>query len=269
MGPIGLVMEPYGSFSKKEAREIFLQQAKILLDSGVDLFALETFHNIDEFREAFLAIKKLSSSIPVICYLTVGLNKKTSFGTPVIDAFRELVTWGIDIFGLNCSVGPQPMLGLLKRAKKNTLNSNRFKPNAGLPRLVDGRNLYMCSPEYMAHFCKEAIISGAKFIGGCCGTSPKHIKAMSEVMSYGVSINLPKPELNIETAQEKCEEKGLEPVELAKKSMWSKRIAEGDTVYSVEILLPNCLDCSLVIEKSRQLKNKGIHAINIPDGPRS
>src|SRR5215218_8309314 len=179
IGPLGLRIEPYGPTSFEEARELFKAQAVALLEGGVDLFCLETFSDVSEIRQAIAAIRDVCN-LPIIAQMTIMTDGNTMFGTTPELFTERLDNWGADVIGLNCGVGPAIILTALEKMREVTKKKLSAQPNAGLPRDVQGRQFYMCSPEYMSKFAKRLIQSGAKFIGGCCGTTPAHIKLISD-----------------------------------------------------------------------------------------
>src|SRR5919205_125264 len=179
IGPLGLRIEPYGPTSFDEAREMFKEQAAALLEGGVDLFVLETFSDISEIREAIRAVRELCD-LPIVAQMTISLDGNTSFGTTPEVFTTRLDEWGADVIGLNCGVGPVTVLTAIEKMRPVTTKKLSAQPNAGLPRDVQGRQFYMCSPEYMAKYAKRLIQSGVRFIGGCCGTTPAHIKMISD-----------------------------------------------------------------------------------------
>src|ERR671929_1075615 len=181
VGPLGLRIEPYGPTSFDEAKEMFKQQAEALLEGGVDLFILETFSDVSEMRQALRAVRELTD-LPVIAQMTISLDGNTSFGTTPDVFTARLDEWGADVIGLNCGVGPATVLTAIEKMRAATTKKLSAQPNAGLPRDVQGRQFYMCSPEYMAKYAKRLIQSGVRFIGGCCGTTPAHIKMISDAV---------------------------------------------------------------------------------------
>src|SRR6476619_6170110 len=181
IGPLGLRIEPYGPTSFDEAKDMFKAQAEALLEGGVDLFVLETFSDVSAMRQAIRAVRELSD-LPIIAQMTILTDGNTSFGTTPEIFTAHLDEWGADVIGLNCGVGPAIILNALEKMRGVTRKKLSAQPNAGLPRDVQGRQFYMCSPEYMSKFAKRFIQSGAKFIGGCCGTTPAHIKLISDLV---------------------------------------------------------------------------------------
>jgi len=180
VGPLGVRLEPYGPTSASDACEIFREQMVGLLEGGVDLFILETFSDLDEMDQAIRAARSVDPTKPVIAQMTIGVDGLTPYGASPEQIARVLDKWGADIIGLNCSVGPQTILDCIEKMAPHTRKKLSAQPNAGMPRDVGGRSMYMASPEYMATYARHLVQSGAKIIGGCCGTTPDHIHAMVE-----------------------------------------------------------------------------------------
>jgi methionine synthase I (cobalamin-dependent) len=181
IGPLGIRIEPYGPTATEEAREFFRQQAAALREAGVDLFILETFSNIVEIEQAIAAIREISN-IPVIAQMTIGTDVRTVYGDAPRDIAQRLDAAGADVIGLNCSVGPDVLLDAVEEMSSVSAKKISAQPNAGLPRDVNGRQMYMASPDYMAKYAKRLIHKGVKFLGGCCGTTPEHIKVMADAV---------------------------------------------------------------------------------------
>ena len=178
IGPLGVKIAPLGPLSSTEAEDVFAEQAAALRDGGVDLIILETFSDLHEIEAAIKAIRRVSPVLPLIAEMTIDEDGNSHFGmTPEVFT-AKLEDMGADVIGVNCSVGPAPMLQCVERMAKVTGRPLAAMPNAGMPREVEGRNIYLCSPDYMAEYAKRFIQSGVKVIGGCCGTTPAHIKAM-------------------------------------------------------------------------------------------
>jgi homocysteine S-methyltransferase len=180
VGPLGVRLEPYGALGRDEARAIFAEQMSALKAGGADCFLLETFADLEELEQAILAARAVDADMPVIAQATVGLDLRTAYGASPEDIARVLDRWGVDVIGLNCSVGPQTILEAVERMAAVTQKKISAQPNAGMPRDVGGRSMYMASPEYMATYARHLVQAGAKIVGGCCGTTPDHIKAMAE-----------------------------------------------------------------------------------------
>ena len=270
VGPLGLRIEPYGPTSFDEAKELFKQQAEALLEGGVDLFLLETFSDISEIRQAIAAVRELSD-LPIVAQMTIMLDGNTSFGTTPEVFTARLDEWGADVIGLNCGVGPATVLTAVERMRLATAKKLSAQPNAGLPRDVQGRQFYMCSPEYMAKYAKRLIQAGVRFIGGCCGTTPAHIKLISDAVRplsprhTGITGKLASA-ARVEAAAAPPE---AEVAPLEERSNWGRRLARGEFLTTVEVLPPKGCDATKTLESIRLLKDAGVGAVNIPDGPRA
>ena len=268
VGPLDLRIEPYGPTSFDEAKEMFKEQISALLEGGVDLFVLETFSDLSEVQQAIKAVKELSD-LPIFAQMTIATDGKTVFGADAEIIAQRLEQYGADVIGLNCGVGPTHILSALEKMRTATTRKLAAQPNAGLPRDVQGRQFYMCSPEYMSKFAKRFIKAGASFIGGCCGTTPQHIKLISD------SVRAVSPR-KTKTAKVKESAKviDLKPLDVEVvapelRSKWSRKIALGEFVTSVEVLPPKGCDAQKTLDSIRLLVDAGVDAVNIPDGPRA
>jgi homocysteine S-methyltransferase len=269
IGPLGLRIEPYGPTSFEEAKDLFKEQVAALLDGGVDLFTLETFSDISEMRQAIRAVKELCD-LPIVAQMTILPDGNTSFGTTPEVFTARLDEWGADVIGLNCGVGPAIILSGLEKMRAVTNKKLSAQPNAGLPRDVQGRQFYMCSPEYMAKFSKRLIQAGAKFIGGCCGTTPAHIKLISDAVR-AASPRKQRVVFSEATAArvEELTPSDIQVVPPEERSNWSRKIVNGEFVTTVEVLPPKGCDARQTLDSIRLLKDAGVDGVNIPDGPRA
>jgi methionine synthase I (cobalamin-dependent)/5,10-methylenetetrahydrofolate reductase len=269
MGPLGVRIEPYGPTSFDEAKEMFREQAEALLEGGVDLFILETFSDISEMHQALRAVRELTD-LPVIAQMTIQMDGNTVFGTSPEHFTRQLDQWGADVIGLNCGVGPALTLTALEKMHQVTNKKLSVQPNAGLPRDVQGRQMYMCSPEYMSEFARRFIQVGGSFIGGCCGTTPAHIKLLADAVR-SISPRQSNAFLKEEHAArvEDLKPSDVQVVPLEKRSNWGRKIATGEFVTSVEVLPPKGCDPVKTLESIQLLKQAGVDAVNVPDGPRA
>ncbi len=269
MGPLGLRIEPYGPTSFAEARAMFRDQAEALAEGGVDLFILETFSDLSVIEQAILAVKEVSD-LPIVAQMTIQLDLMTTFGATPEVFTEKLDSLGVDVIGLNCGVGPTHVLSALERMRLVTDKKLSAQPNAGLPRDVQGRQFYMGSPEYMATFAKRFVQAGAKFVGGCCGTTPTHIKLI--VDSIRSISPRQAPQAFVSKARTSVAE--LKPLDVQvvppeERSRWSAKIARGEFVTSVEVLPPKGCDAEKTLDSIRLLKDAGVDGVNIPDGPRA
>ncbi len=271
VGPLGVRLEPYGALGRDEARELFVEQMAALKAGGADCFLLETFADLEELEQAILAARSVDAAMPVIAQATIGPDLRTAYGASPEDIARVLDRWGVDVIGLNCSVGPQTILEAVERMTAVTRKKISAQPNAGMPRDVGGRSMYMASPEYMATYARHLVQAGAKIIGGCCGTTPEHIKAMSE----GVRPLAPRSRVLIgddraaltNVANEGAS--GRSPVPLPERSRFGAKLASGQFITSVEIVPPRGVDTARLEQDAAALHAAGVDAINVPDGPRA
>lgn len=264
MGPLGIRIEPWGPTGLAEAVELFRRQAQGLLDGGVDGFVLETFSDVSELQCALQAVRSLCD-LPVVAQMTVGQDGTTAYGTDARHLGAALHELGPDVAGLNCSVGPAVMLDALEDMAEATTLPLSAQPNAGLPRTVGDRKIYLASPEYMAQYARRMIDLGARFVGGCCGTTPDHIKRMRDVVA---SVQ-PRHTMVPVRATQVDDTPPTEPVHLDRRSAWGRKLARGETVASVEILPPHGWDRTRIVEPARLLKVAGVDAVNIVDSPRA
>jgi len=186
MGPLGVRIEPWGKTGVDDAEAAFREQAEALAEGGVDLFMLETFRDVNELAAAVRAIRSVSA-LPIVAQMTTEDDGNSLDGTPPETFAPRLEAAGADVIGVNCSVGPAAMLETLERMSRATAKPLAAQPNAGRPRDVDGRNLYLCSPDYMATYARRFIDAGAHLVGGCCGTTPEHIRQIKQAVKKTTS----------------------------------------------------------------------------------
>ncbi|MDX1675637.1 MAG: bifunctional homocysteine S-methyltransferase/methylenetetrahydrofolate reductase, partial [Longimicrobiales bacterium] len=266
IGPLGLRIEPYGPTSTEEARSAFREQVDGLVEGGVDFFVLETFADLSEIREALGAVRD-ACDLPVVAQMTIQEDGTTLYGTAAELIGRRLDEWGADVIGLNCSVGPHGILSGIERLAAVTDRPLSAQPNAGLPREIEGRKIYMASPDYMAKYAKRLIQAGAKFVGGCCGTTPEHIATISDAV-HAMSPGRTRTRIEVERV-DAGHEGAVEPVPLAARSRLGRKLAGGQMVTSVEILPPKGVNPSKMLAGVRKLHRAGVDAVNVPDGPRA
>jgi homocysteine S-methyltransferase len=263
IGQLAIRIEPYGPTSVDEAQQVFREQAEALLCGGPDLFVLETFSDVAEIQQAIRAIKSVCD-LPIVAQMTIQTDGTTSYGTSPETFTQRLDEWGADVIGLNCSVGPHTMLEALEKMRQVTKRKLSAQPNGGLPRQVDGRMFYMASPEYMAKYAKRLIQAGAKFVGGCCGTTPEHIK---QIANAAAALSPGRTSVRVLAATEQRSD--VRPTPRDEKSKFARKISAGEFVTSVEIVPPKGCDPSKMLDSVRVLKDSGIDAVNVPDGPRA
>jgi homocysteine S-methyltransferase len=264
VGPLGVRLEPLGKVGLDEARAAFAEQMSALAAAGVDLLIVETMPAMNEAREALTAAREVAPELPVVIMVTVDDDGNCLDGSSPAQAAAQLTEWGAGAIGVNCSTGPATVLTAIEAMRAATTLPLAAMPNAGMPRAIEGRNIYLCSPEYMASFARKAIQAGVQIVGGCCGTTPNHIRAMRSAMraidaQERIEVTGAAPEPNAETP----------PAPLAARSRIGALVDEGRFVTMVEIVPPRGIDCSKEIEGARLLASLGVHAINVPDAPRS
>lgn len=265
VGPLGIRIEPLGKTSFDEARAAFREQIAALVEGGVDLIILETFGYVEELHQAVLAARDVAPKLPVVAQVTIDEDGNCLDGSTPETFTPRLEEWGVDVIGCNCSVGPVAMLDVIERVRALTSLPLSAQPNAGVPRSVEGRNIYLCSPEYMASYARKFVTAGVRLIGGCCGTTPDHIRVMKSALRMGEArSNIAKPQ----------DAGGNKPVPapalaLDKRSQIGAKLASGEFVSMVEIVPPKGTDIRKEIEGARFLKSVGVDAINIPDSPRA
>jgi len=267
IGPLGVRIEPLGSISFAEARAIFREQAEALVEAGVDLLILETFSDLNELREAIFAAREVAGAdMTIIAHVTIDDSGNMPDGTDPATYTQKLNEWPADVIGLNCSVGPKATLETIEQMMRYSQKPMSAMPNAGLPSVVEGRKIYLCSPEYMAQYARRFLWAGVKIIGGCCGTTAEHIKLIrSEARSLQPQVA--RLSATVETPVHKA--KALAKIPVGEKSKLGAKLAAGKFAAFVEILPPRGVDASKEIEGAKLCAAHGIDCINVPDGPRA
>ena len=267
LGPLGVHIEPLGPTSFAEAREIFREQVEALLDAGVDLLVLETFANLDELREAIFAARRAAGDeMAIVAQVTIDDNGNTSGGMDTETFTRKLDEWPVDVIGCNCSVGPKVMLETVEQMMQFTQKPISAMPNAGVPVRVEGRAIYLSSPEYLAQYARRFLWAGVRIVGGCCGTTPEHIKM---IRHEARSLQPGQRKLAVTVEEPKAKAQAMAKVPVAEKSQLGAKLAAGTFVAFVEILPPRGVDASKEIGGAKLCKDAGIDCINVPDGPRA
>lgn len=265
IGPLGLRIEPYGPTSVEEAQAWFRAQVEGLLDGGVDLFVLETFSDLLELQQALRAIRAVCD-LPVVAQVTVREDGRTSLGTDAATCLARLAAWGADAVGFNCSIGPSLMLDVVERVRQVTDRPLSAQPNAGLPKEVEGRTMYLGSPEHFAQVALRLVRQGVRFVGGCCGTTPDHIARMANALRIFRPAPPGRVVVRAPTSEDQRPAAGAP---LAERSRWGAKLAAGGFLTTVEVLPPRGADPAPLLEAARQLHAAGVDAVNIPDGPRA
>jgi methionine synthase I (cobalamin-dependent)/5,10-methylenetetrahydrofolate reductase len=266
VGPLGTRIEPLGKTSYQEARDAFRQQIEALVEGGVDLLILETFGYLEEIHQAMLAAKDVNPTLPLVAQVTIDEDGNCLDGSDPETFAPKLVEWGADVIGCNCSVGPVAMLDAMERVRAATSLPLAAQPNAGIPRSVDGRNIYLCSPEYMASYARKFVAAGVRLVGGCCGTTPDHIRVMKAALRVGEARG--KAAAAHATSAQPAP-RPVPAVPLEKRSPLGAKLASGEFATMVEIVPPKGIDVAKEIEGARFLKSVGVDAVNVPDSPRA
>jgi homocysteine S-methyltransferase len=262
VGPLGVRLEPLGKTGLDEARAAFAQQMRVLVAGGVDLLIIETMPALNEARQALAAAKEVAPDLPVLVMVTVDDEDTCLDGASPQQAAALLTEWGASAVGVNCSTGPTTVLTAVEAMRPATVLPLAAMPNAGMPRNVEGRNIYLCSPEYMASFARKAISAGAQLVGGCCGTTPNHIRAMRAAIRA-----MDEKEQFVSSGATPVPNPETPPAPLAERSRIGALLAEGKFVSLAEIVPPKGIDCSKEIEGASLLAQLGVHAINVYDSP--
>ena len=267
VGPLGVRLEPLGPVSFAEARDLFREQVTALVEAGVDLIILESFRDLDELREAVLAVREAAGrEMPLIAQVAIEDDGTIEDGTSAANIALALTQWPVDVIGLNCSSGPRALLEAIEAMAPHTTKPLSVMPNAGLPVTVDGRNLYLCSPEYMAQYSRRFLEAGAKIVGGCCGTTAAHIK---EIRNEARSFQPGGPAHTVQVEEPKEAPHAQPKIPLPDRSGLGAKLAARQFVSFVEILPPKGVDAAKEIAGAKLCKDAGIDCINVPDGPRA
>ena len=276
MGPLGVRLEPLGKVGLDEARAAFEEQVQALMEGGpgvgADLLVIETMTSLAEAEQAIVAAKSQAPGVPVIVMMTVDEEGNCLDGASAETAAVKLTEWGADAVGCNCSAGPATVLSVIERMRAVTELPLAAMPNAGIPRAVEGRTLYLTSPEYMASFARKFVKAGVTFVGGCCGTTPSYTRAMKSALR---AVEVQGVGSRSEGGEDKDSRASVEvfgsvqPAPLAERSKIGAMIAAGDFCTMVEIVPPKGIDCTKEVEGAKQLHRLGVDAINVPDSPRA
>lgn len=276
IGPLGVRLEPLGKVGLDEARDAFAEQISAMIEGGpgvgVDLLVIETLTSLVEAEQAILAARSVAPDVPVIVMMTVDEEGNCLDGASAETAAKKLTEWGADAIGCNCSAGPATVLSVIERMRPLTSLPLAAMPNAGIPRAVEGRTIYLTSPEYMASFTRKLVKAGASIVGGCCGTTPSYTRAMRsalramDAMEAGAQV-MEKVSADKDGSVEVKNK--VAPPPLAQRSKLGAMIAAGEFVRMVEIVSPKGIDCSKELDGAAYLHKLGVDVINVPDSPRA
>jgi len=255
-GSIGPLGRSKADLTTDEALAAFRDQAVALADGGVDLFILETFAELEEMELALEGAKE--TGLPVVCNLAFGEGSRLSGGIEAEEAALRLVSLGADVVGANCGAGPLELLKTLKRIAAVTELPLSAYPNSGFPEYLEGRYIYRATPEYLAGMAVKMVQAGASLVGGCCGTTPSHVRAMANA----VAAFTPVPRTAVAVSFESYETPRRRGAGAGFLDRWGRR-----PVVTVELDPPKGLDCSKVLAGSRILRDAGADAINLAENP--
>jgi len=266
IGPLGVRIEPFGELGLDEAEAAFGRQVDGLVEGGVDGFVLETFSDLHELEAALRAVRA-RSDLAIIAQMRIGVEGRTAFGTEPETFGPALVAAGADAVGFNCSTGPVAVHEGIERLARVVSVPLSGQPNAGLPRDVGDRKLYVASPEYVGQYARRMVEAGARLVGGCCGTTPEHIATIGRFVK---SVRPRTPSEPVAHAGKlPAQPEGIEPMALALRSRLGARLAAGEFITTVELVPPRGADPAPMLAQARALRAAGIDAVNIPDGPRA
>ena len=270
VGSLGVKLEPNGEVSLEDARSAFAEQISALVEGAVDLLLVETMMSVDEAEQAVFAARGISADLKVAVLVTVNEEGNCLDGTCPEDFAKRVEAAGANAVGCNCSSGPPVVLRVIERMRSATTLPLVAMPNAGLPRDVEGRHIYLTSPEYMGSYARKFVRAGASWVGGCCGTTPAHIRAMRSSLRAMQAQDEGEQSIEVVAAPSRTAVQGsVEPSPLRERSEIGRRIADGEFVTLVEIVPPKGFDCSKELAGAALLARRGVNAINVPDSPRA
>jgi len=275
IGPLGIRIEPLGPTAVSEAESYFERQIRGLLAGGAEGLLLETFANLEEMRAALRAARRLTD-LPIVAQMTIGEDLRTGYGTElgaIVDALEDS---GADVIGLNCSVGPATMLDGVEVLAETTVLPISAQPNAGLPRTVGDRKIYLAAPDYVARYARRMIESGARFVGGCCGTTPEHIKRIrDQVASYQPREVVDPQRVDAvrvrASAGSSQDERGIldAPLPRSERSSLGALLDAGRFLRTIEFLPPRGTSIAPLVEKVDAAAEAGADAFTLVDSARS
>ena len=262
VGPLGRPIAPLGPLSRRQAREAFGEQIESLASAGADLIMLETFSDLNELTEAVHSARE-RCSLPLAAQVTLTEEGRTPGGDTPAEVVRALEALGVDVIGLNCSVGSHTILEVLREMASVSRTPLSALPNAGFPSYVGGRFAYRSSPDYMAEYARRMVEAGASMVGGCCGTTPLHVERMRDALRR-VSPQRARSRRRRPAAAarpEAREQAAAPPTTLQQK------LASGFAV-TVEVAPPRGFDTSQTLAALARIRSGGlVDAVNVPDSP--
>src|SRR5829696_4065578 len=263
IGPLGVRVEPWGKTGVDEAEEMFREQSQALLDGKVDIFILETFRDLNEIGAAIAAVRSICD-LPIVAQMTTEEDGLSLDGAPPEQFAPVLIKRGADVVGINCSVGPAPMLETVERISDIVDVWLSAQPNAGKPRDIEGRNLYLCSPEYMASYARRFIASGVRLVGGCCGTTPEHIRQIAlaaKSMGPGLARHAGADAKSQSFSLIASQPNARPAIEREEKSRLARKLVNGGFVRAIELMPPRGHAPSQAIEGAAKLAKRGVDVV--------
>ena len=262
IGPLGMPLAPFGRIQTEEAYEIYLEQAEALIEAGVDLILIETMVDLYAVREAVRAVKAVDPGMPIVASMTFTRDRRTLLGNTPQEVAKDIHAMGVDVIGVNCSGGPVQLLRILKLMKQ-TLPEAHFSimPNAGFPERVGGRIMYPAGPDYFRDYALSFWQAGASMIGGCCGTTPDHIRVMVGALANPPAELMVKGVLDLEAASIE----NVEPAE--ERSQLAQKLEAGKFVIAVEMDPPRGLSTHKLLAGASLLADAGADVIDVADSP--
>jgi methionine synthase / methylenetetrahydrofolate reductase(NADPH) len=261
VGPTGKLLAPIGKVTNAQMVDAFREQVEVLVEGGVDLIMLETFVSLNELDLAIQAVKEITD-LPIIAQKAFSEDGAILSGNFPLDVVEHLRSRGVDVIGANCTVGPQRMFGIIRSMYKEGVIMSA-QPAAGIPTLRDGRSVYHTTPEYLAMYAKQLVEAGVRIIGGCCGSTPAHIREIKKAVS-GVQPGV----MDLDVKERKPDEDAVKSAPDSGRSLFAQNIGKK-FLTTVELDIPRGLDMSSVVEGAAYLKKHGIDAVNITDGARA
>jgi homocysteine S-methyltransferase len=265
VGPLGALLWPFGIVTADEARDVFAEHVAAVAAGEPDFLVLETFGSAAELLLALAAAKRVAPHLPVLASLSVVEDGKTAAGDPLLTAFTRLLDAGADAIGVNCAVGPQAVYDALAPIASSIEAPLSVMPNAGYPQRLDDRTIYESSPAYFAQFAKRFADIGATIIGGCCGTTPDHIRAIAKTVSGRVRQR-PTVAEGVKDGREDKRVTEKRAVAPGAPTAFERKLGR-QFVMTVEVSPPRSADASDAVNAARVLELAGADAVNISDNP--
>ncbi|WP_041454735.1 MULTISPECIES: bifunctional homocysteine S-methyltransferase/methylenetetrahydrofolate reductase [Anaerolinea] len=262
VGPLGVRLAPFGRVQLDQAYDAFLEQIQALSDAGIDLLIIETMTDLYEVIEAIRAARAVDPDLPVVASMTFTRDDRTMLGDSPEKVARRIHEAGADVIGINCSGGPNQILRILKQMRQAVPDAvYSVMPNAGWPEQVGGRIMYPAAPEYFGEYAQAFCEAGATLMGGCCGTTPKHIEAMAQALHTNPRPCLSDQILVISNNHQEVTEQPEHPTQLAQK------LAQGQFVVAVEMDPPRGFSTHKLLAGASLLAEAGADVIDVADSP--